>query len=108
MNLINDLMVIVAFCTGALVGITAVSLIVSQSLNRRSDFGAWLGMPCWIRNPYRKGKRWRKYRVVAVSHKGGIAVRKWDDESGHHAFWIDKERVPERVRFCDIFMIGAE
>lgn len=100
-------MCIICFCLGAMLGTAIVAMVICRCLNDPVEYGKWLGRPCWMRNRYRKGKRWLKYRVVAVSHRGGIAVRKWDDDSGQHAFWIDKERVPTTVRFDDM-TIGCE
>lgn len=68
-------------------------------------YGTWLGRPCWMwgRTWSKQGKvyDWVKYRVVAVSHKGGIAIRRWDDDSGRHAFWVDKDLVPQMVRWSE-------
>ena len=62
-----------------------------------TEFGLWLEKECEARF---SGK-WRKCRIVAVSHKGAVAVRSIDDESGHNAKWIPKEQVPERVRWIE-------
>lgn len=60
-----------------------------------SPYAEWLGKPCWLNicGDY------AKHRIVAVSHKGAISVREWDDYSGKHAFWIKKQDVPELVKF---------
>lgn len=51
-----------------------------------------LGRACWMDGA--------KYRVVAVSHKGAVAIRRWDDASGGHAFWVNAAEVARgRVRF---------
>lgn len=46
-----------------------------------------------------KGDGWHRCRIVAVSHKGAVAVRNVTDRSGRHAKWIPHDKVPERVRF---------
>ena len=92
-------LMLIALCVGVGAGALVVALLWRKDLNERTEFGGRLGRPCWMKNRYRKGKRWLNYRVVAVSHKGGIAVRKWDDLSGHGAVWIDKTQVPTQVRF---------
>ena len=56
-----------------------------------------LGKPCWIV----EGGDYSKFRVVAVSHKGAISIRRWDDGSGKHAFWVRKKDVAKRVRFTE-------
>ena len=30
---------------------------------------------------------------MAVSHKGSVAVRRWDDDSGKHAKWIHRNQI---------------
>jgi len=56
-------------------------------------FGAWLDRPCSVRL---KGEWTDGWSVVAVSHKGAVAVRK---DGAKRAKWIPKEDVPERVRW---------
>ena len=58
-------------------------------------FGIWLDRECDVL----KGDGWHRCRVVAVSHKGAIAVRDATDTSGRHAKWIAKDEVTERVRW---------
>ena len=67
----------------------------SASEAGENPFGAWLGKPCWIRD----GGAWRRFRVVAVSHKGAVNVRPWDDD-GARAFWVHARDVPGRVRIA--------
>ena len=69
-----------------------------QGSYARGNFGAWLGMPCWMDD--RRGNP-IKYRIVAVSHKGAISIRRWDDGSGKHAFWVRKKDVAKNVRFTE-------
>ena len=48
-----------------------------------------LGKPCWMV----EGGDYSKVRVVAVSHKGSVAIRRWEDDSGRHAKWITHKQV---------------
>ena len=54
-----------------------------------------LGRTCWLRTP----DGWRKHRVVAVSHKGALCIRAWENRTGTAAYWVGHERVRELVRF---------
>lgn len=65
-----------------------------------------LGKPCWMRD--RRDGRVRKFRVVAVSRKGAINVRRWDDESGRGAFWVPSGQVERSVRFEEGRRAGEE
>ena len=56
-------------------------------------FGWWLDRPCSVQL---KGKWTDGWSVVAVSHKGAVAVRR---DGAKRAKWIPKEDVPERVRW---------
>ena len=61
-----------------------------------NPYAALLGKPAW-RNV---NGDWLKYRVVAVSHKGAVSIRKWEDDSGKHAKWFTKQQVKDGyVRF---------
>lgn len=91
-------MCLIAALAGAAVGALAAGALRKGAGEEATGFGRLLGAPCWMRGG-RKGKRWLKYRVVAVSHKGGVAVRRWEDESGQGAVWVDKSEVPGRVLF---------
>ncbi|MBQ3301589.1 MAG: hypothetical protein IJH04_05550, partial [Eggerthellaceae bacterium] len=58
-----------------------------------------LGKACFVFNP--NTCETKKYRVVAMSHKGAISIRRWDDGSGKHAFWVRKKDVAKNVRFTE-------
>ncbi len=59
-----------------------------------NPYGRLLGAVAWKKD---RGK-WRKYRVVAVSHKGSVAIRKWDAAAGCE--WVRKKSVAKgAVRF---------
>lgn len=62
-----------------------------------SPFAILLGKPCWrnVNGDY------EKFRVVAVSHKGAVAVRPWDDDSGRGARWVPKGTAQRNLRFGD-------
>lgn len=62
----------------------------------RSEFGGWLDHECEV---LKGDGEWRRCVVVAVSHKGAVAVRNASDGSGRHAKWIAADRVPEIVRW---------
>lgn len=77
---------------GAAIAVTALGLVRGGAPGDEpwlAPHARLLGMPCWL--PV--GGRYEKHRVVAVSHKGSVCVRAWDDDSGRHAFWIDKRKV---------------
>lgn len=59
------------------------------------SFGYLLDKECDVL----KGDGWHRCKVVAVSHRGAVAVRNATDGSGRHARWIAAEDVPERVRW---------
>ena len=61
-----------------------------------APYAVLLGKACWIEDKF-TGKR-EKFRIVAVSHKGSINVRRWDDDDAK-AFWISKHDVSKRVKF---------
>ena len=54
-----------------------------------APFAELLGKPCWIN----EGGDYTRFRIVAVSHKGSVAVRRWDDDSGKHAKWVPHGRI---------------
>ena len=56
-------------------------------------YGGWLGKACIVEQ---HGEWTCGWTVVAVSHKGAVAVRK---EGAKRSKWIPKENVPERVRW---------
>ena len=76
---------------GAAVGIGAMGVMMAGRDSDEPDYApySWmLGKPCWF-NEYGD---YRKYRVVAVTHKGAVNIRDWDDETAK-AFWVNKEKV---------------
>ena len=76
---------------GAAVAVGAMGVLVA-SRDDGPDYApyAWmLGKPCWMV----VNGDFEKFRVVAVSHKGAVAIRRWDDDSGKHAKWIRKQHV---------------
>ena len=65
-------------------------------LRKRSEqniYGGWLGKACSVEL---HGEWTGGWTVVAVSHKGAVAVRK---EGAKRSKWIPKENVPDRVRW---------
>ena len=54
-----------------------------------NPYGRLLGGVAW-RN---EGGEWRKYRVVAVSHKGSVAIRSWEARAG--AEWVRRRKVAQ-------------
>lgn len=76
---------------GAAIGIGAMGFLVVGKMGDEDlicPYGKLLGKPCWanVNGDY------YKYRVVAVSHKGAVAIRDWDDDSAK-AVWINKQKV---------------
>lgn len=106
-TVMTALAILMWIALGAAIGIaafTAWHYRLGKKLLREHDpvsFGYLLDRECDVL----KGDGWRRCRVVAVSHKGAIAVRDATDTSGRHAKWIAKDEVPERVRWvkggCD-------
>lgn len=60
-----------------------------------APFAELLGKPCRMN----EGGEWGKYRVVAVSHKGSVAIRRSGASAG--AEWIDKKVAKGALRFGD-------
>ena len=81
----------------------AIVLVIWALTYRKSEksggFGDLLGQPCWYR--FNDKLPWEKCRIVAVSHKGSISIRLWDDDSGKHAFWVNHKYIEKRVSFID-------
>lgn len=77
---------------GAAVGIGAMGVMMAGRDSDEPDYApySWmLGKPCWMV----VNGDFEKFRVVAVSHRGAVAIRRWDDDSGKHAKWIRKGEV---------------
>jgi hypothetical protein len=49
-----------------------------------APYAELLGKPCWVN----EGGEYSKFRIVAVSHKGAMAIRRWEDTSGKGAKWL--------------------
>lgn len=99
-NLVLALGVLWWMLCGAVITLAIVALRGKRLYEKHELYAPYaerLGKPCWMYD--RRAKGVRKFRVVAVSHKGAISVRRWDDESGHGAFWVPSGKVAERVRF---------
>lgn len=90
-NLFTALAILIWMGLGAAIGIGAMAVLVVGGEDELllCPYGKLLGMPCWLN----EGGDYVKYRVVAVSHKGAVAIRKWEDDSGKHAKWINKSKV---------------
>ena len=75
---------------GATIGIGSMALltVAGEDEPGYAPYAWMLGKPCWanVNGDY------YKYRVVAVSHKGAVAIRDWDDDSAK-AFWVNKQKV---------------
>lgn len=101
MSVWTVLAVFVWIALGAALGIAAFTIwhyrLGKRLLREREpiSFGYLLDKECEVL----KGDGWHRCIVVAVSHKGAIAVRNAANGSGKHARWIPKEQVPERVRW---------
>lgn len=95
------LSILIWVALGAAIGATAFTIwhyrLGKRLLENRDpiSFGYLLDRECEVL----KGDGWHRCIVVAVSHKGAIAVRNVGNGSGKHAKWIGKEQVPERVRW---------
>lgn len=73
------------------------NLALARMMRERAEMNghAWkLGRWCEVLD-YRTG-RWCECAVVAVSHKGGLCVRRPGALEG---FWVKKENAEERVRW---------
>ena len=81
------------------IAFTAWHVRLGKKLLRERDpisFGYLLDRECDV---LKGDGRWHRCKVVAVSHRGAVAVRNATDGSGKHAKWIAAEDVPERVRW---------
>lgn len=69
-----------------------------------APYAELLGRDCWacVGNETKA----HKCKVIAVSHKGAVCVRRASNKSGKGGKWIDKESVSDRVwwRFHDVPM----
>lgn len=77
---------------GGAIGIGAMAVLVVGRESDEPDYApySWmLGKTCWMV----ENGDFEKFRVVAVSHKGAVAIRRWDDDSGKHAKWIPEKHV---------------
>lgn len=100
----SQLIMVASIIWWMLVG-AAVTLSVIAARGKRiysdmdplNKYRYWLGRRCEVKVLHGKDKGWHACAVVAVSHKGAVAVRKLSDESGRHAFWVSKDKVGERV-----------
>lgn len=91
-NLWTGLAILIWMGLGATIGIGAMAVLVVGRDSDEPDFPpySWmLGQPCWMV----VNGDFEKFRVVAVSHKGAVAIRRWDDDSGKHVKWIPKRHV---------------
>lgn len=95
------LAVLMWMALGALIALACVSLRGrrrwrSMASKGSSLFGLLLDSECEV---LKGDGEWHRCRVVAVSHRGALAVRNVSDTSGKHARWIPKDEVPEKVRW---------
>ena len=65
--------------------------------NDRYFYDTLLDKPCWLYD--KKSDTWIKHRIVAISHKGALNIRDWNNTSGTGAFWIRANEVPQRISF---------
>lgn len=85
---------------GAAIALAIMVLHGKRTYERQELFAPYavlLGKACWIIDKHTG--EYERFRIVAVSHKGAINVRRWDDDSGRGAFWVPAYKVAERVRF---------
>lgn len=97
-NILTAIAILFWMGIGAAIGISAMAFLVVGKMDDDllCPYGKVLGMPCWVN----VNGDYVKYRVVAVSHKGAVAIRKWDDDSGKHAKWVPKNKVKQGcIRF---------
>lgn len=86
-NLFTALAILIWMGLGAAIGMAATAFCIVGKDDEPSIYAPHaelLGKPCWLN----EGGDYSKFRIVAVSHKGSIAIRRWDDDSGRHAKWI--------------------
>ena len=92
---------LLAMMAGGTVGVLAMALLQASGgeFGRFANEHAWkLGRECLLRQP---DGQWEPMRVVAVSHRGRLALRPSGDASGRHARWIDADKAcdPAAVSF---------
>lgn len=90
-NFFTGLAILIWMGLGATIAVGAMA-VVTVSRDDEPDYApyAWmLGKTCWMV----VNGDFEKFRVVAVSHKGAVAIRRWDDDSGKHAKWIPEKHV---------------
>lgn len=90
-NLFTALAILIWMGLGAAIGIAATALCIVGKDDEPSAYAPHaelLGKPCWLN----EGGDYSKYRVVAVSHKGSIAIRRWDD-SGKSTKWVRHRKI---------------
>jgi len=81
----------VAGLIGLLIGVSSMAVLAASRDDPReyAKYAWMLGAPCWMV----VNGDFEKFRVVAVSHKGAVAIRGWDDESGKRAKWVPAKYV---------------
>ena len=78
------------------IGVMTFLIVGKDGDTQYAPYAELLGKPCWIN----EGGDYSKFRVVAVSHKGAVAIRRWDDTSGRGAKWFRAKDVRKgRIRF---------
>lgn len=91
-ELFTALAILIWVGLGAAVVLAAWMLVERGRGKREVEYAPYaelLGKKCWLDFNH----EWEPYRIVAVSHKGNINVRSWDDTSGKHAFWVTRKQV---------------
>ena len=94
----NDATVIwcmVCAMLGCALGVVVMCIVFSKD-PVGNVYGRWLDRICWVDDH----GEWEECRIVAVSHRGAVAVRKVDGD-GDKARWIPKYQVSRRVSFLD-------
>ena len=75
------------------IGACESNLAALKRMRSLNPHGWLLDETVWVKKY--EGSRWEEAVVVAVSHKGAVAVRRVGEK---HTFWIRKDTVRFRVR----------
>ena len=91
---------LVCVLLGAAFGAIVMGLLTAPEYPEIDNpYGFWLDRHCWVKDAETEDE-WEECRIVAVSHRGGVAVRRTDglDDRAH---WIPKYLVSRTVSFSN-------